>query len=369
MFLKNYKLAHWSLFLVVITIGALCLTIIGCSKANIPTAPLAVATTMIQGVDISFLPQVEEAGIVLYNLAGQPEDMLSTLKNAGCNTVRVRLWYAPADGHSGFNEVSRFLSQIKAKGMKVWLDIHYSDTWADPGHQTPPAAWQHCSFAALKDSVYAYTKRMMELLQPDDVQIGNEINGGFLWPEGSIDSLSNFKALLSSGIKAVRDVNANTKIIIHYAGLAGADWFFGQLTGLDYDMIGISYYPVWHGTDLNLLQSTLATLGLKYQKRVVIAETAYPFTLSWNDETPNVVGEASQLVPGYPASPQGQLDFMVKIKDISTSFAAGAGFCYWGAADIAFKGPTATNGSNWENQAFYDFSNHALPVLNVFNHS
>jgi arabinogalactan endo-1,4-beta-galactosidase len=100
---------------------------------------------------------------------------------------------------------------------------------------------------------------------------------------------------------------------------------------------------------------------------VVIAETAYPFTLLWNDDTNNVVGETSQLVPGYPATPEGQLDFMIKIKEISTSFAEGFGFCYWGADFIAFKGPTATDGSDWENQAFYDFNNKALPVFNVFN--
>lgn len=338
---------------------------IGCSKSTLVSD--GVQPNIIQGVDISDLPQVEEAGVTLFNLSGKPEDMLTTLKNAGCNTVRVRLWYNPMDGHSGFNEVQRFVSQIRAVGMKVWLDLHYSDTWADPGHQTPPMAWQHCSFLAMKDSLYAYTQRMMQQLQPDYIQIGNEINNGFLWPYGSIDSLNNFRSLLSVAIQAVREVNDSTKIIIHFAGLTGANWFYSQLAGIDYDMIGISYYPVWHGTDLTLLQNTLEGLGSTFHKKVVIAETAYPFTLLWNDNTNNVVGLANQLVPGYPASPQGQLDFMTKIKAISTSFSTGAGFCYWGAADIAFKGPTATDGSTWENQAFYDFNNHALPVFNVFN--
>lgn len=346
-----------------VALGALFLS--ECSKSPVPSD--LVQNFVIQAVDVSFLPQVEAAGITLYNQAGKPEEMLTTLKNAGCNTVRVRLWYAPNDGHSGFAEVKNLVQQIKAKGLKVWLDLHYSDTWADPAHQTPPQAWAACTFAALQDSVYAYTTRMMTQMQPDYIQIGNEINGGFLWPKGSIDSLSNFRALLADGIKAVRAVNPNTKIIIHFAGLTGANWFFGQLRGLDYDMIGISYYPVWHGTDLTLLQSTLAGLGSTYNKQVVIAETAYPFTLLWNDDTNNVVGETSQLVPGYPATPEGQLDFMIKIKEISTSFAEGFGFCYWGADFIAFKGPTATDGSDWENQAFYDFNNKALPVFNVFN--
>jgi arabinogalactan endo-1,4-beta-galactosidase len=204
-------------------------------------------------------------------------------------------------------------------------------------------------------------------IQPDYIQIGNEINSGFLWPEGSIDSLSNLKALLSQGIKAVRAADPDTKIILHFAGLTGADWFFSQMTGLDYDMIGISYYPVWHGTYLTLLQTTLSGLGSTYNKQVVIAETAYPFTLLWNDETNNVVGEVSQLVTGYPATPQGQHDFVAKIKAILTSFTQGAGFCYWGAEFIAFKGPTATDGSDWENQAFYDFTNKALPVFNMFD--
>jgi len=367
MIIKRNISPYWTRFLTGIIIGFLFLMTVSCSKTTISTHPVTSTINIIQGVDISYLPQIEQAGIIFYNQAGQVEDMLTTLKNAGCNTVRVRLWYAPADGHSEFAEVKNFVQQIKAKGMKVWLTVHYSDTWADPGHQTPPQAWTNCSFAALQDSVYAYTTRIMTQMQPDYIQIGNEINGGFLWPKGSIDSLSNFKELLSQGIKAVRAVNPNTKIIIHFAGLTGADWFFGQLTGLDYDMIGISYYPVWHDTDLTLLQSTLASLGSTYNKQVVIAETAYPFTLLWNDDTNNIVGNINQLVPGYSATPQGQHDFVAKIKAISTSFLQGAGFCYWGADFIAFKGPTATDGSDWENQAFYDFTNKALPVFNVFN--
>jgi arabinogalactan endo-1,4-beta-galactosidase len=344
-----------------------CLVVFFTSCKKTVTEEIVVETGSIQAADISFLPQIEQNNVTLYNQSGQAEDMLTTLKNAGCNTIRVRLWYAPADGHSGFAEVKSFVQRIKAKGLKVWLTVHYSDTWADPGVQTPPAAWAACTFATLKDSVSAYTQRIMTQMQPDYIQIGNEINSGLLWPIGKYDQMSQCTALLDKGIKAVRAVNPDTKIILHYAGITGASWFFGQMAGLDYDIIGLSYYPIWHGKDLALLQSTLNGLATSYNKKVVIAETSYPFTLQWNDWTNNVVGQSDQIISDYPATAQGQHDFLAKIKQISTSFSQGIGFCYWGAEFIAFKGTTATDGSNWENQAFYDFNNKALPVFNVFS--
>lgn len=320
----------------------------------------------IRAADVSFLPQIEAAGVKLYNLSGEAEDMLTTLKNAGCNTIRLRLWYAPSDGHSGFAEVKSLAQRSKALGLKVWLTVHYSDTWADPGAQTLPVAWSSCTFDALKDSVSAYTRRVVTQMQPDYIQIGNEINAGLLWPMGKSDHMSQFTALLDAGVKAVRASSPTSKIILHCAGIKDAQWLFSQFGSLDYDIIGISYYPVWHGKDLGLLQSTLSLLASAYNKEVVIAETAYPFTLGWADSTNNIVGTSDQLINGYPATAVGQHDFLAKMRDISSSFAKGLGFCYWGGEFIAWKGSTATNGSDWENQAFYDFDHKALPVLNVY---
>lgn len=199
--------------------------------------------------------------------------MLATLKAAGVNTIRLRLWKNPADGHSGFNEVKAFAQEIKNGGMKVWLTVHYSDTWAGPGKQTKPAVWNGINYMQLKDSVYAYTKKIVMEINPDYIQIGNEINSGFLWPDGNLNNRSQMLELLSKGIKAVRDNSAGTKIMLHNAGIDNAGFLFGIFTGLDYDIIGLSYYPIYHGKNLTTVQTTLNSLGTQFNKDIVIAET------------------------------------------------------------------------------------------------
>ena len=135
---------------------------------------------------------------------------------------------------------------------------------------------------------------------------------------------------------------------------------------LDYDIMGISYYPKWHGSDLSNLQQALTQLANTHQKPIFIAETSYPFTMGWNDWTNNVVGEAGHLVPGFAATPEGQRDFLREIRRIITEVPNGIGFVYWGAEWISYRGPQAADGSTWENQALWDFNNRALPALTVF---
>lgn len=319
-----------------------------------------------RGSDLSALPEIESDNVSFYNNSGEAEDALAILKAKGLNTVRIRIWNNPPDGHNGFEEVKIFASKVHAMGLKVYLTVHYSDHWADPGQQEPPAAWQGLSFEAVKDSVYVYTSKIMTEIQPDYIQIGNEINPGFLLPYGDINTnLSQFKELLSTGIQAVRSNSSSTKIMIHYAGMNGADAFFSKLTGLDYDIIGLSYYPKWHGKDLDAVANTLQQLSETYTKDIAIAETAYPFTLGWNDWTNNIVGE-NDLVPGYPATEQGQKDFLERIRSIVENNPRGIGFCYWGGELVAYKGNEATDGSPWENQALFDFNNKVLPVANDF---
>ena len=322
----------------------------------------------IKAVDISTYPEIKKTNPVFYNANGAEEDFLDILKNAGVNTIRVKLWVNPADGHSGFSEVKSFAATLKSKGFKIWLAPHYSDTWADPGNQETPERWKNLSFAALKDSVYAYTSKLVQQINPDYIQIGNEINAGFLFPAGDLSSNPlQFRELLNTGIKAVRDNSESAKISIHFAGISNADWFYGQLNDADYDIIGLSFYPVWHGKNLSALRNTMNFLSAKYDKDILIAETAYPFTLDWNDWTNNIVGLDDQLIPGYPASEEGQLDYMNEIKTITSDLERGSGFCYWGAELIAWKGPESTSGSPWENQALFDFENHAVSAISVFN--
>ncbi len=352
---------NYRLFIVVL------LLIASCSKPDRKEPDAPVTDFFVHGADLSAFPQIDSVHPIFYNASGQKEDFLSILKNSGVNTVRLRLWNHPATRHSSLDEVKMFSAKLRAMGFKLWIDLHYSDTWADPGQQEPPVAWQGISFEALNDSVYSFTRKVTSEIEPDFIQIGNEINPGFLIPDGSISNEMQFLMLLSSGVKAVRDFSDSTKIIIHYAGITGTDWFFSKVSTIDYDIIGISYYPVWHGHDLSGLADTLTYLGNTFQKKVLIAETAYPFTLAWNDQTHNLVGLDSQLIlPEYPATPKGQKDFMAALKTIMEANEQGIGFCYWGGELIAFKGPQATDGSSWENQALFDFNNLALPVLEVF---
>lgn len=326
-------------------------------------------TLAVRAADVSFLPEIEAYPTTFHKSNGQQTEVLDLLQAHGCNTVRIRLWHTPATTHSGLEEVIAFSERVRSKGMKVWLTVHYSDTWADPGHQAKPAIWNALSLTDLSDSVYNYTKKIVLKLHPDIIQIGNEINDGFLWPDGQLSvSTANFIALLKEGIQAVRDFSPASKIMIHFAGHDNAAWFYQQLQNqnVSYDMIGLSYYPLWHGKDLNALKSNLNNLGLSFAREVLIAETAYPFTLDWNDWTNNILGEANQLVPGFAATPEGQKQFLLTLKALIADTEKGTGFCYWAPEWVAFKGNESTNGSAWENMALFDFSNKALPAFDVF---
>lgn len=324
--------------------------------------------TFISAVDISRLPEINLTNPVFYDLNNQEKDFLDILKENGVNTIRLKLWVDPADGHAGFEEVKQFSQTLHNKGFKTWLTVHYSDTWADPGKQYTPARWQNLSFEALKDSVSVYTAKVVETMKPNYIQIGNEINYGFLHPLGNINNFNQFKELLNAGIQAVRSTDSETKIMLHYAGYDGSNLFYYKLKDLDFDIIGLSYYPWWHGKSLAQLESALTQLSENYNHEIILAETAYPFTLEWNDWTNNIVGNKDQLtLPDFPANEEGQQNFIRQIRKITwENVEKGIGFCYWGGEQIAWKGPEGTNASAWENLALFDFNNKALPVLKEF---
>lgn len=322
----------------------------------------------ISAVDISKYPEISNTNSIFYDLDENQKDFLTILKEKGINTIRLRLWVNPVNEHSGFNEVKQFSQSLKTHGFKTWLTLHYSDSWADPGQQNPPTQWQGISFSALKDSVYNYTKKVMQEMQPDYIQIGNEINTGILHPYGDLaTNHQNFIELVQQGSLAVRERSMDCKIILHYAGIEHADWFFTQVNQIDYDIIGLSYYPIWHGKSLTALKTRMQELSNIHNKKILIAETAYPFTLEWNDWTNNIVGLDEQLIlPEYPATPEGQRNFIRQIKTLTKELENGIGFCYWGAELIAWKGNQSTDASPWENQALFDYNNKALSVLNEF---
>lgn len=340
-------------------------TAIDNSNRNITNIQLA-PDREIRAADISFLPLIESEGTI-YKHAGVAQNAITTLKNAGCNTIRIRIWHAPADGHSGLAEVKALALRVKAAGLKVWITVHYSDTWADPGSQTKPATWNTLTFVNLKIAVADYTTLIMTEINPDIIQIGNETNDGMLWPEGKLSTNENqYLQLITAASAAVRAQSPRTKIMLHFAGITSSDWYFNKVRNIDFDYIGMSYYPIFHGKVLADLQTKMNTLGNLYNKKVVIAETAYPFTLGYNDFTNNIVGLSSQLIPAYPATALGQKQFLLALKNTVRTSAKGIGFCYWGGEWVAFRGPTATNGSTYENQALWDFQNNSVQAMDAF---
>jgi arabinogalactan endo-1,4-beta-galactosidase len=355
---------------------------IGCKEKPYPEPPIEVPQASLQyrGADLSFLPIIEAEGTKYYLKSGQQYDALSIMKNSGMNMVRLRLWHSSLDTHSTLAEVETFAQKIKGAGLNWWLDFHYSDTWADPGNQTIPAAWKSLSFSVLADSVYNYTYRVMSDLKaknilPVIVQIGNETNSGMLWDKGKVGgsfdtNWPNYAALVKKGIDAVKAVDPSIKIMLHFAGTNGAQWFYNNLKtqGVNYDVIGLSYYYWWHLRNLSELQTDLNALATTFDKDIFIAETAYPFTTAWNDNTNNILGATTALLTGYEATPAGQLkyltDLRLTIHNIPNN--RGIGFCYWAPDWVAFRGATATNGSPWENLALFDFGNKALVGWDAF---
>jgi arabinogalactan endo-1,4-beta-galactosidase len=339
-----------------------------CRKNDTSSNSSSNAVAFLSAVDLSSYPEISRYAPVFNDSNGNQKDLLTILKENGVNTVRLRLWVHPKDGHSGFNEVKQFSSTLKNRGFAVWLSLHYSDTWADPGQQQTPASWSGLEFTSLNDSVRQYTAKVVREISPDFIQIGNEMNTGFLHPLGHITAnRSNFIQLLQTAAGAIRQHSNTSKIILHIAGFEDSKWFFQQTQSVDYDIIGLSYYPIWHGKSLSALQSQMNELVGTFKKDVLIAETAYPFTLGWNDWTQNIVGLESQLIlPEFPATSDGQKRFMQEIDRMMKGMNRGIGFCYWGGELVAWKGPQSTSASPWENQALFDFNLKALPVLQAF---
>ncbi len=340
-----------------------------CSKpGSVDSAKSNQVQELLRSADLSRWPEIASYNPEFKNRNGEIQAFLDILEAEGINTVRLKLWHSPDGRTSSLAEVDSFAHELKSRGFKIWLSLHYSDTWADPSQQNPPAAWSNLEFESLKDSIYQYTFRISQQIDADIVQIGNEINNGFIHPMGNrFSNPEQFQALLETASQAVREAGSSSEIMLHYAGFAGAKDFFNEIPSSIYDCIGLSYYPKWHGKSLSSLSLAAEELTEVFDKDLYIAETAYPFTLDWNDWTNNIVGLESQLIPRYPATAEGQKEFLAEIRAICERNDRIQGFCYWGGELIAWKGDTATNASPWENQALFNFGNEALPVLEVFN--
>ena len=335
----------------------------------------------ILGSDISSLKKSEAMGGVYRYPDGAQADALQILKDYGLNYARLRVWVDPADGYHDKAEILEMARRFKNLDIKLLVDFHYSDNWADPGKQIKPAAWQDYDFEQLKQAVYDHTYDVCSALvaqgtPPDMVQVGNEINAGMLWPDGDYNNFDNLAALLKEGQRALKDCSPSTLVMLHIAEGGDNDlarWWFDNITRREvpFDVIGISYYPYWHGS-LAELQHNLNDISARYDKDVIVVETAYAFTDQDKDNYPNIV-DNSLAVRGYPLTPEGQRAFLRDVMAIARAVpdGRGLGIFYWDATWTAVPGNgwDSTNpefGNAWENQALFDYEARALPALEEF---
>ena len=274
--------------------------------AFMPSGSFRVKKERILGADISFLPQLEDKGLKFTDKAVQ-EDAIEILKNHGFNYIRLRIFndpgtdsgYSPKKGFCDLEHTKKMALRIKALGMKFLLDFHYSDTWADPGKQFKPEAWKNLDFSELQEAVRSYTKKVIGALKsqgtpPDMVQIGNEINHGMIWPDGNSSHPDTLAALLKAGIGGVKELDPGIRIMLHIAcgGQNKESRFFidNMLSRhVEFDLIGESYYPQWHGT-LQELQENLTDLAARYKKDIVVVEYSR-FKKEVNEIVFNLPGE------------------------------------------------------------------------------
>lgn len=336
------------------------------------------------GADLSYVNEIEDCGAKFQN-EGKPEDPYKLFKDKGCNLIRIRLWNDPkATPYSNFEDVKKSIRRAKEQKADVLLDFHYSDTWADPGRQDIPKAWANITdVKVLGDSVYNYTRNTLLKLNklnllPEMVQVGNETNSEVMQPEGKPKDSIDWKRnayLLNSGLRAVRETSKELgkeiEIVLHIAQPENALWWFKDATKAgvtDYDIIGLSYYPIWSKVKFDGLPKAIDSLVTTYKKKVIIVETAYPFTMNNVDKANNILTEKA-LFEGYPATPQGQKDYMIQLVKLTLQ-GGGSGVIYWEPAWVTSNCKTLWGeGSHWDNATFFDSGNNneALPAFDFYD--
>ncbi|WP_325063416.1 glycosyl hydrolase 53 family protein [Gracilibacillus salitolerans] len=369
----------------------------------------------IKGVDVSGILALEDSGVAFYNEDGQEQDIFTTLADAGVNYVRVRVWNDPYDAEGngyggGNNDVAKAIEigkRATENGMKLLVDFHYSDFWADPGKQQTPKAWEGLSLEDKKTALYNYTKdSLQEMIDAGVdvgmVQIGNETNNAM----AGETNWTNISQLFNEGSKAVRDIDSEILVALHFTNPESAGRYDNIASTLadnkvEYDVFASSYYPFWHGT-LENLTAELTNIAENYDKQVMVAETSYTFTSEDGDGHGNTAPQDSGQTINYPVSVQGQA---TAVRDVFEAVAnvgdAGIGVFYWEPAWIPVGDPDnidlehnmelwEEHGSGWatsyaseydpedagewyggsavDNQALFDFHGHPLSSLNVFNY-
>ncbi|MGP4039201.1 glycosyl hydrolase 53 family protein [Gracilibacillus sp. D59] len=369
----------------------------------------------IKGVDVSSILALEDSGVPFYNEAGQEQDIFTTLADAGVNYVRVRVWNDPYDAEGngyggGNNDVAKAIEigkRATENGMKLLVDFHYSDFWADPGKQQTPKGWEGLSFEEKKSALYNFTKDSLKQMKDAGVdvgmvQIGNETNNAM----AGETNWTNISQLFNEGSKAVREIDSEILVALHFTNPETTGRYDNiasmlEENNVDYDVFASSYYPFWHGT-LDNLTAVLKNVADNYDKQVMLAETSYTYTSEDGDGHGNTAPQDSGQTINYPVSVQGQA---TAVRDVFEAVAnvgdAGIGVFYWEPAWIPVGDPDNIDwehnqelweeyGSGWatsyaaeydpedagewyggsavDNQALFDFHGHPLPSLNVFKY-
>lgn len=366
-------------------VSLLVISCASCESENIRVSDENNSTTFYFGADLSYVNEMEDCGAIYKDTYGMEKDVYSIFKEEGTNLVRLRLWHNPDwTNYSNYTDVKKAIQRAKNANMKVLLDFHYSDTWADPSRQLIPDAWlsEIDDTQTLGELLYNYTyntlnELSLENLLPDIVQVGNEINTNILQEEeggGPINWTRN-SYLLNKGIEAVRAIselkNKSIEVMLHIAQPENGLWWFEQATAngvTDFDWIGLSYYPIWSQYELSDVHVPLTTLINTYNKKLMIVETAYPFTLENADAANNILGEAA-LTNNYPASGQGQLDYLNQLYSIVKS-SGGQGLVYWEPAWVSTSCYTQwAQGSHWDNATLFDHSSKATLGIKFYNNA
>jgi arabinogalactan endo-1,4-beta-galactosidase len=266
----------------------------------IPNPNPTPAYNFAKGADVGWLSQMEATGYRFYDADGTEKNCLQLLKDRGMNTIRLRVFVNPSNdrinGHCSKDETVAMAVRAKNLGMRVMINFHYSDTWADPGHQNKPAAWASHSFTTLLSDVYNHTFEVLTALKtagvtPEWVQIGNEIPGGMLWPEGNSTNFGQLAQLLNKGYDATKAIDPSIKVVVHIDqgnNNSRFRWFFDNArnNNVRYDVIGLSYYPYWLNSDYTMtiadLQNNLNDMVSRYNKEVMVVEVGGDFTLVQN---------------------------------------------------------------------------------------
>lgn len=359
----------------------------------------------VKGMDLSTLLELERCGAKYYD-NGEERDLLAIMKSYDVDTIRIRLWNDPwsETGESygaGENDLKTSLEiakRVTAAGFGVLLNFHYSDFWADPGKQIKPKAWADYGVKELEQAVYDYTLESMQTFLDAGVnitmvQVGNELSNGLLWPEGKVPNYDNIATFVNAGIRAVRKADATIPVMIHLDNGGNnalyREWFDNfTKRGEDFEIIGLSYYPFWHGS-LQMLNDNMNDIAERYGKDLVIAEVSMGYTMEdyknyekLSDEERKGYATRPALVEKieYPMTKQGQYDFMEDFLNRISHIKGGKGkgFFYWEPAWIPVPGsgwatPASLKymndpgpcGNEWANQALFDYDGNALPTLSL----